>query len=500
MTLAKLIQEFQKMPGRTEEEICLISRAYEFAEKAHEGQKRKTNEPYFSHSYKTALQVVEWKMDAITIAAALLHDVAEDTSYGLPEIEKEFGTEVARLVEGVTKIGHLKYRTSKEAQAENLRKMILAICEDLRVVIIKLADRLHNMKTLGALPPQKQQRIALETFDIYSPLAYRLGMQNLAGELEDLAFPYLYPREYDWVIKNIQERYEDREKYLKKIKPIVEKALQEANIKPIKIDFRAKRYSSLYKKLVRYDMNVDMIYDLVAMRIIVNTVEECYTTLGIIHQLWPPISNRIKDYIALPKPNGYRSLHTTVLCLENKAVEIQIRTLEMHEESENGIAAHWAYEQSKGKKTYLRKNAIFADKKELAWVDQLRSWQKDFSDSDDFLSALKIDFFKDRIFAVTPKGEVIDLPQGATPIDFAYKIHSDVGNGCIGAKVNNKIVPLSYKLNSGDLVEIMTQKNKKPSKDWLDFAISESAKGHIKAALKSKKINLSAPKRLFKKK
>ncbi len=486
MTLANLIQSFRKIPRITDQEILLISKAFAFAEKAHKGQKRKTNEPYFVHSYKTALQIADWRMDAPTVAAALLHDVIENTSVSLDDLKKEFGDEVADLVEGVTKIGHLKYRTPKEEQAGNLRKMILAICEDLRVVIIKLADRLHNMKTLGALPPQKQKRIALETYEIYAPLAYRLGMQHLAGELEDLSFPYLYPKEYRWLIENVQEKYEDRQKYLEKIRPIIEGTLKESGVSPVAIDFRAKRYSSLYKKLVRYEMNLEQIYDLVALRIIVGTVEECYSSLGIVHQLWPPMPGRIKDYIALPKPNGYRSLHTTVLCLDDKPVEIQIRTEEMHDESENGIAAHWAYEQSKGRKNYLHHNAIFADKKELAWVEQLRSWQKDFADPNEFMSALKIDFFKDRIFAITPKGEVIDLPVGATPVDFAYKIHTEIGDQCVGARINSKIAPLDYRLNSGDMVEILIQKNKKPSGSWLKFVKTESAKNHIKNSLKTK--------------
>jgi len=377
---------------------------------------------------------------------------------------------------------------------ENLRKMILALSKDLRVVLIKLADRLHNMKTLSAIPPQKQKRVASETSEIYAPLAYRLGMQELAGELEDLAFPYLCPREHRWLLENIKERYEERQNYLEKVKPIIEKALKENDVEPIKIDFRAKRYSSLYKKLLRYDMNLEQIYDLVALRIIVKTVEGCYTALGIIHQMWPPLPGRIKDYIALPKPNGYQSLHTTVFCLENKPIEFQIRTLEMHEQAENGIAGHWAYEQKKKTKDYLEKKPVFADKKELIWVQQLRDWstygrspegrQKDFSDPEDFIQSLKIDFFKDRIFAITPRGEVIDLPLAATPVDFAYAIHSDVGNQCIGAKVNNRIVPLDYQLQSGDMVEILLQKSKKPSESWLKFVETGYAKKKIKSALR----------------
>ncbi|MBI2506602.1 MAG: RelA/SpoT family protein [Candidatus Colwellbacteria bacterium] len=461
----------------------LIRRAYEFAEAAHKGQKRKSGEDYFKHCLAAAEELSRWGMDESTIAACLLHDVVENTDCTVDDIEKEFGSDIRRLVEGVTKIGMVKYR-GVEGQVENLRKLILAMAEDLRVILIKLADRLHNMRTLGALAPAKQRRIALETMEIYAPLAYRLGMQRLSGELEDLSFPYVYPEEYQWLIENIKGRYEERETYLKKIRPIVEKALKEANITIVTIDFRAKRYSSLYKKLLRYEMDLDKIHDLVAFRIIVSTIEDCYAALGIIHSLWPPMPGRIKDYIAMPKPNGYRSLHTTVFCVDRQPVEFQIRTQEMHQEVENGIAAHWAYEEAKGSKNYVRRLSSRAATKEVAWVEQLRAWQRQFTDPKEFIDSLKIDFLKDRIFAITPKGEVIDLPQGATPVDFAYHIHSDVGNQCIGAKVNGKIVPLDYELRSSDIVEIITQKNKKPSHSWLTFVRTSTARGHIKDALR----------------
>jgi len=484
MNIKEILDKIQNTRKLTDAETDLLCRAFDFSQKAHSGQKRKSGEPYFNHAYQTALKLAEWRLDVPTIAAGLLHDVVEDAGVSLDEIKKRFGDEIAFLVDGVTKLGRLKYRNKNEAQAENLKKMILAISQDLRVVFIKLADRLHNMKTLSALPPQKQKRIALETSEIYAPLAYRLGMANLAGELEDLTFPYLYSQEHQWLIENVKESYEERQSYLEKVKPIIEKSLKEHGIEPIKIDFRAKRYSSLYKKLLRYDMNLEQIYDLVALRIIVKTVEECYAALGIIHQLWPPLPGRIKDYIALPKPNGYRSLHTTVFCLDNKPIEIQIRTLEMHEEAENGIAAHWAYEQKKGTKDYLEEKPIFADKKELVWVQQLKNWQKEFTNPEEFLQSLKIDFFKDRIFAITPKGEVIDLPAGATPVDFAYAIHTDIGDSCVGAKVNNKIVSLDYQLQSGDLVEILTQKSKKPSESWLKFVKTNQARKKIKSSLR----------------
>ncbi len=466
-------------------ENAFIKRAYDLAKKMHEGQKRQNGEPYFNHPLATAEYIAEWGLDQTSIAAALLHDVVEDTDYPLEQIKSEFGEEIAFIVDGITKLGKIKYR-GVERQVENLRKMILALSHDIRVVIVKLADRMHNMKTLNAVPPQKQKRIALETMEIYSPLAYRLGMQKISGELEDLAFPYIYPQEYRWLIGNTKEKYEEREKYIEKLKPLVMEALQKAEIEVIALDSRAKRYSSLYKKLLRYDMDIDKIYDLVALRIVVKTVEDCYAALGVIHNLWPPLPNRIKDYIALPKPNGYRSIHTTVFGTDNKITEIQIRTQEMHEESETGIAAHWAYEQAKGTKEYNEKKSVSAEKKELEWVQQLRNWQKEFSNPEEFLESLKIDFFKDRIFAITPKGEVIDLPSGATPVDFAYQIHTEIGNSCTGAKVNGKIVPLSHALKSGDIIEIITQKNKKPSESWLDFVKTSNAKGHIRAALRGK--------------
>lgn len=476
------------------EEINLIEKAFNFSQKAHQNQKRKSGEPYFNHCFQTALKLAQWQLDATTIAAGLLHDTAEDTDIPLELIKNEFGEEIAFLIDGVTKIGHLKYRDKNDQQAENIRKMILSISHDLRVIFIKLADRLHNMKTLSAVPPQKQKRIALETAEIYAPIAYRLGMANLSGELEDLSFFYLYPSEYEWLEKNIKDKYEKREKYLEKVKLVTVEALKENNIEPIKIDFRTKRYSSLYKKLLRCDMNLGQIYDLVALRIIVKTIEECYATLGIVHQLWPPLPGRIKDYIAMPKPNGYQSLHTTVFCLDNKPTEFQIRTLKMHEESENGIAAHWAYEQAKSNKTYIDRKTIFAEKKELIWIEQLRNWQKDFSDPKEFLQSLKIDFLKDRIFAVTPKGEVIDLPFGATPVDFAYQIHTEIGNSCVGAKINNKIVPLDYQIQDGDLVEILTQKSKKPSESWINFVKTSIAKKRIKLIIKEKsRLNKKLP-------
>lgn len=459
----------------------LIGRAYRFAEKAHKGQRRASGEPYFEHARKTANHLLEWKMDEESVAAGLLHDVAEDTDITLDEIKNDFGPSVRFIVDGVTKLGKIKYR-GMESQKENIKKLILASSEDIRVLLVKLADRYHNMQTLKFLAPEKQQRIALETYEIYAPIAYRLGMQRLSGELEDLAFPYINREAYDWLMKNVRARYEDRVKYLTRIKPIVMKALSDAGIKTLRLDFRAKRYSSLYKKLLRYDMNIDKVYDLVAFRIIVESIGDCYAALGIIHNLWPPLPGRIKDYIATPKPNGYRSLHTVVIGVGEKPIEFQIRTLEMHEEAENGIAAHWAYEEKKGTRDYAERKASIAKTKEVEWVKRLRNWQTEH-ESENLIEAMKIDFFKDRIFAVTPKGEVIDLPAGATPVDFAYHIHSTIGNQCVGARVNGQIVPLDHELKSSDVVEVVIQKGKKPSASWLEFVKSAHARHHIKKSL-----------------
>ncbi len=464
-----------------------IAQAFKFAERAHAGQKRKTGEPYFNHVLATAEILNDWHMDEATIVAGLIHDTVEDTPTTREEVKKLFGEEVAFLIDGVTKLGRIKYRGA-ENKAENLRKMILALSQDLRVIFIKLADRLHNMRTLSILPPPKQKRIALETDEIYASLAYRLGMQNVSGELKDIAFPYLYPKEDKWLKENVADLYAHREQYLTQIKPILEKMLAEHHLHPLQIDFRAKRYSSLYHKLLRYNMDVDKIYDLVAMRVIMKNVSECYAALGVVHELWPPLFARIKDYIAMPKPNGYRSLHTTVIGPEERPVEIQIRTEEMHEENENGIAAHWIYHErrSEGGKTFKSPQKLA---EEVGWVQQLRRWQSTHeqgSDSEEFLEAMKVDFFKDRIFAITPRGDVIDLPEGSTPIDFAYHIHTQIGDSCVGAKVNGQFVPLDYKLHSGDLVEILMQKNKKPSEDWLKFVKTSGARDHIRAALRTK--------------
>lgn len=460
----------------------LVGRAYKFAEEAHEEIKRANGEPYFTHSVSVAETVHEWGLDEESVAAALLHDVVEDTTHTITEIEKRFGPEVAFLVNGLTKLTKIHY-SEKQTEIENFRRFIISFTRDLRVVIIKLADRLHNMRTLQFLDDEKQRRIAWETAEIYAPLAYRLGMQKLSGELEDLAFPYTHPDEYKWLTETIKDSYENRLTYALKVKPILTKLLVKHGIRPLIVDARAKRRASLYKKLVRLGMDFDKIHDLVALRVVLNTVEECYTALGVVHQAWPPLPGRFKDYIARPKPNGYRSLHTTVFCIDSRITEIQIRTNEMHKEAEFGISAHWAYQQARGGKN-PKKWAGVKNRRELLWVQQLQNWQKHFGNQEDFLKSLKVDFFKDRIFVITPHNDIIDLPAGATPVDFAYNIHSDIGNQCSGARVNSKIIPLDYELQSGDIVEIIIQKGKKPSEDWLRFVKTTEAREHIKSALK----------------
>ncbi len=461
----------------------MIKRAYDFAERAHQDQKRKSGEPYITHPLAVAEHLAELHLDTPTIAAALLHDICEDTSCTIETLRKNFGDEITFLVEGVTKLDKIRYRGT-ERSAESLRKMFLAIAEDVRIVLLKLVDRLHNMKTLQYVHPEKQRRIALETLEIYAPLAYRMGIGELKGQLEDLAFPHVYPKEHQWLAQELKDHFEERRQYVERLKPVVAEGLTKEDIGFLDIDARAKHYYSLYKKLLKYDMDLNKIFDLVALRIIVNNVENCYATLGIVHKLWRPMPGLVKDYIALPKPNGYRSLHTTVFGPEGRLIEIQIRTREMHGEAENGIAAHWAYSEHKGTGHYLKRKASFAGRRELQWIQQLREWQKEFEKPDEFLESLKIDFFKNRIFVLTPKGDVFDLPEGSTPIDFAYHIHTEIGNSAVGAKINSKMVALDHQLANGDVVEILTQKNKKPSRDWLALVKSAQARKKIGSALR----------------
>ncbi len=483
-------------------DINLIERAYEFAKKIHAGQKRASGEDYIFHCLGAAEIVADLKVDSKTIAATLLHDVIDDGPGDKAELEKqlekEFGKEITRLMNGITKLGKIKYRGAQR-QIENLRKMFLAMAEDIRVVIIKLADRLHNMRTLSFLAPPKQERIASETLNIYAPLADRLGIGHLKGELEDLSFKYLMAGEYAWLVNQVREQIDERERYLEKIAPILKKEIVKEGVDLIKIHWRAKHYWSLYRKLQRYEMNLNRIYDLVALRIIVKDIDDCYATLGLIHKLWRPLPGRIKDYIALPKPNGYQSIHTTVFCQGGKITEIQIRTEKMDEEAERGIAAHWYYSEQKGLKSYLKKIFTPAPEKELRWIKQLRDWQKEMPGApEDFFQSLKIDFFKDRIFVFTPRGDVIDLPEGATPLDFAYAIHSDVGHHYQGAKVDGKMVALTTALHNGQVVEIITQKNARPSQDWLKIAKTNQALNKIRQWISKNQEQLNWPEEIKK--
>lgn len=481
--LEKILSYFQNP-----EEQKIIKEAFNLAQKAHKNQRRQSGELYIQHPLTVALTLTKMNLDIETVAASLLHDVAEDTTFNLADIKNQFGETIAFLVNGVTKLDKIKYSGAK-GKTENLRKLFLTMAQDIRTVLIKLADRYHNMQTLDALPEEDQKRIALETLEIYAPIAHRLGMGDLKGQLEDLAFKYLNPKEYFHLEKEMAKKYETNQERLKEIQPILREILKKENIFPLEINTRAKHFYSLYKKLLRHQMNFDKVHDLVAARVIVKDVNDCYLALGAIHQIWRPAPGLIKDYIAMPKPNGYQSLHTSVFGPKGEITEIQIRTPEMHIRAENGIAAHWAYKE----KHYKDKNYYpQIDAKEITWVNQLREWQKTARGSDEFFESLKIDFFKDRIFVLTPHGDVIDLPEGATPVDFAYQIHSAIGNACVGAKINGKMATLDAKLESGDLIEILTQKGKKPSADWLNFIKVSSAKDKIKSALKEKSKKLKS--------
>ncbi len=476
MTIERIIEVIKtKHPDA---DTTMVELAYEVAEKAHKGQQRMSGEEYIQHPLETAYKLAVMDIDIPTVIAGILHDVPEETYITLDDIKKDFGSEVANLVAGITKLGKIKYR-GMERYAENLRKMFVAIAQDVRVVFIKFADRIHNLKTLYALRPVKQQRIAKESLEIYAPIASRLGMNELQGEIEDLAFPFVYPEEYKWIVelskKKYEIRYRETEKEIKKIR----KKLAEQNYLPLKIYGRAKRYYSLYRKILRKDMDIDRIYDLVALRIIVKDTEECYRVLGILHALYKPMTGRVKDYIAQPKPNGYRSLHTTVYS-DNRIIEFQIRTKEMEEEAEWGVAAHWAF-KGVGKK----KVKIQVDPEKLKWIKMLLEQGNRNYNPEEYLNNLKMDFFKNRIFVFTPKGDVIDLPEGAIVVDFAYHIHTFIGDHATSAKVNGKMAPLTATLKSGDMVEIITDKKRsKPSEDWIDKVQTNLAKDKIKQSLK----------------
>jgi GTP pyrophosphokinase len=460
----------QMRVNRPNDDLSLIRKAYEYSQKFHAGQTRASGEPYLVHPLEVAIVLAEMKMDPVAISAGLLHDSVEDTSVTIVDIRKEFGEQVAHIVEGVTKISKIDFVSREEQQAENLRKMMLAMVDDIRVVLIKLADRLHNMRTLEHLEPERQQKIARETLDIYAPIAHRLGMGKIRGELEDLGFRYVDPIGYEQVQEAVEARRKSGEAFLATVERELRDKLKEAGISA-RVESRIKRLYSIHKKLVRQHIAVDQVYDLFAMRVITRSLQDCYAVLGIIHNLWRPVPGRIKDFIAMPRPNFYQSLHTSVIAEHGTAFEVQIRTEEMHKMAEEGIAAHWKYKDGP---------VSAQDEQRLAWLRQVVEWQRDVSDPNEFLSTLKIDLYPEEVYTFTPKGKVVVLPRESTPIDFAYSVHTEVGHSCVGAKVNGRMVPLRHKLHSGDIVEILTQPGHKPSRDWLAVVKSSRARNKIK--------------------
>ncbi len=458
-------------------DISLIRRAYEFSDEAHAGQYRESREPYLEHCLQVAFILAEQHLDSATITAGLLHDVVEDTDVTLKKVGKEFGDEIADLVDGVTKIGELQFNSVEEEQVEYFRKMLLSMAKDIRVILIKLADRLHNMRTLDSLDKKKQKRIAQETREVYAPLAHRFGMARVKWELEDLSLKYIDLEAYDQLVLQVNEKREDREAYIQEITLPLEKELREAKIEA-EITGRAKHFDSIYRKIKKRQKPFEEIYDLFAIRIIVDTIPECYHALGIVHALWMPVADRIHDYIRLPKSNMYQSLHTTVIGPRGKMVEIQIRTHQMHRTAEYGIAAHWLYKEG-------RKELDESDK-QMVWLREVLEWQKDLTNPSEFLEYLRIDLFHDDIFVFTPRGELKQLPKGSTPLDFAYAVHSDVGYHCTGAKVNGKMVPLNTLLSSGDEVEIVTSPHQIPSQDWLKVVKTSKARSKIRHWLKQR--------------
>jgi GTP diphosphokinase / guanosine-3',5'-bis(diphosphate) 3'-diphosphatase len=471
LTLTKFRDLMKRMQeNRPHDDLSIVKKAYDFSLKHHEGQSRASGEPYLVHPLEVALVLAEMKMDPVAISAGLLHDSVEDTSVTIVDIRKEFGEQVAHIVEGVTKISKIEFATREEQQAENIRKMMLAMVDDIRVVLIKLADRLHNMRTLEHLDPERQHKIAEETLEIYAPIAHRLGMGKIRGELEDLGFRFLDPVGYEQVEKAVNARRKQGEAFLEKTQKLISDKLKEAGIQA-RVESRIKRLFSIHKKLQKQRISVDQVYDLCAMRVITRSLQDCYAVLGIIHNLWRPVPGRIKDFIAMPRPNFYQSLHTSVITEDGTPFEIQIRTEEMHKMAEEGIAAHWKYKDGP---------VSAQDEQRLAWLRQVVEWQRDVSDPNEFLSTLKVDLYPEEVYTFTPKGKVVVLPRDSTPIDFAYTIHTEVGHTCVGAKVNGRMVPLRHKLHSGDIVEILTQPGHKPSRDWLGLVRSSRSRNKIK--------------------
>ena len=448
----------------------MLRRAYEFAAEQHQSQKRESGDPFLSHPLEVAHILADMKLDATTLCAALLHDVVEDTRIPTAQIAERFGAETARLVEGVTKISRLELVAPEARQAENVRKMLLAMVGDVRVVLIKLADRLHNMRTLGYLPAEKQERIARETLDLYAPIAHRLGMGLMRGELEDLAFSYLESAAYLELKKQLDAKSKVFEKFMHEVQDTIRDHLVENGI-PAQVEGRIKRLYSTHQKIQRQQRNIDQMYDLLAIRVVTDTTRNCYAALGVVHQIWRPVPGRFKDYIAMPRPNLYQSLHTTVIHA-GQPFEVQIRTQEMHRIAEQGVAAHWKYKDGK--------EITEADDQRILWMRQLIEWVQDMQEPSEFLSTLRVDLYPEEVYTFTPKGRVLALPRGATPVDFGYAIHSEVGHQCVGAKVNGQIVPLRHQLSNGDVVEILTQKGHAPSRDWLSFVHTSRARSKIR--------------------
>src|SRR5579862_4746663 len=474
-TTALTVTKFRELlrtirANRPADDLDLVRKAYEYSQKHHAGQTRASGEPYLVHPLGVARVLAEKKMDPVAVAAGLLHDSVEDTSVTIVDIRKEFGEQVAHIVEGVTKISQIDFASREQQQAENLRKMMLAMVDDIRVILIKLADRLHNMRTLEHLPIERQQKIAQETLEIYGPIAHRLGMGKIRGELEDLGFRYTDPITFQQVHDAVEARRKTGEQFLARVEELLREKLKEAGI-TARVESRIKRLYSIHRKLVRQKINVEQVYDLYAMRVITHSVQDCYAVLGIVHNIWRPVPGRIKDFIAMPRPNFYQSLHTSVITEDGTPFELQIRTEEMHRMAEEGIAAHWKYKD--GPVSAL-------DEQRLTWLRQVVEWQRDVSDPSEFLSTLKIDLYPEEVYTFTPKGKVVVLPRESTPIDFAYTIHTEVGHTCVGAKVNVRMVTLRHKLHSGDIVEIITQPGHKPSRDWLAAVKSSRARNKIK--------------------
>lgn len=481
MNLAEFIIKIEAFNANVN--IPLIRKAYEFSDKAHQGQKRHSGEPFVEHCLEVAFILAEQHMDSATIAAGLVHDVVEDTEVSLEQLRTEFGDEIAELVDGVTKIGAVQYSSREEQQVEYFRKMLLSMAKDIRVILIKLADRLHNMRTLEHVPADKQKLVAQETRDIYCSLAHRFGINKVKVELEDLSLRYLEPDVYEDLSDRVTERKEEREDYIESLVGSIKEALAKDNIKA-DVYGRAKHLDSIYRKIRIRKVPFEEIYDLFAIRVIVNTERDCYHALGILHSVWKPIGDRFRDYIASPKPNGYRSLHTTVFAKDNKMVEIQIRTHQMHHVAENGIAAHWLYKEGK--------HEMSRSDRQMIWLRDVLEWQKDMTNPSDFLEYLKIDLYSEDIFVFTPNQKLVHLPRGSTPLDFAFQIHTDIGIHCAGAKINNRLQPLSSELKSGDVVEIITNPNRSPSHDWLKLVKTSSARARIRRWLKQAGFEQSA--------